>query len=135
MRSNNIINSLLGCVFILAFLIRIKGIPFGFPIITHPNEPFLIYTAMNMIQFQTLSPHYSVDPNNPMYYFFMYPTFPIYIQFSVYSCIIFFTKVFGGVHDIRSIGLPTFLYWGRMVTVIFSMGVLWCEFGHSLLLL
>jgi len=124
MKNNNIIYSLLGCVFILAFLIRIKGIPFGFPIITHPNEPFLIYTAFNMIKLQTLSPHFNPNPSSPMHHFFMYPTFPIYIQYSVYSCIIFFAKVFGGAHNFSDIELPTFLYWGRMVTVIFSIGVL-----------
>lgn len=46
----------LGLIVILGFLIRLTGIKFGYPLLTHPDEPAIINPVVNMTVNRTLDP-------------------------------------------------------------------------------
>ena len=62
---------LIACV---AFIVRFKGVWFGYPLPVHPDEPFIVNSALRMITMGDLNPH-----------FFDYPTLNIYLQASLYK--------------------------------------------------
>ena len=96
-----------------AFLIRHRGIKFGFPLITHPDEPKIVKRAIRIIKTGDLNPH-----------FFNYPSLYIYMQAAIYSTSGFFGKTFLGYKDISDFEMTTIYYLGRLFTIFFSIGTL-----------
>jgi 4-amino-4-deoxy-L-arabinose transferase-like glycosyltransferase len=97
-------------VLAVAFAIRYRGITFGFPLITHPDEPFIVESAINIITTKDLNPH-----------MFLYPSLYIYMQTLVYISIFLMGKLSGIFDRFFDIGVTTFYFWGRMLTIIISV--------------
>ena len=96
---------LIACV---AFILRFKGVWFGYPLSVHPDEPKLVETALGMIETGDLNPH-----------FFRYPTLNIYLQASLYKLIQFVGRILG----ISPTDTPTIWYYiaGRTFNVVLSV--------------
>ena len=94
----------------LAFIIRYAGIKFGFPLITHPDEPKIVNSAINMLQTGVLNPH-----------FFKYPSLFIYMQAIVYLVIFSIGKLIGIFQNFSDIEITTLYFYGRMLTIILSI--------------
>ena len=97
-------------VLAVAFAIRYGGIKFGFPLITHPDEPLIAGSATNIIITKDLNPH-----------MFIYPSLYIYMQALDYIFIFSIGKLIGIFHSFFDIGVTTFYFWGRMLTIILSV--------------
>ena len=106
---NNIVSLLwlllIACV---AFILRIKGVWFGYPLPVHPDEPKLVETALGMIETGDLNPH-----------FFHYPTLNIYLQASLYKLI----QLVGRILGISPSDIPIMWYYifGRTFNVCLSV--------------
>jgi len=92
-----------------AFLIRIKGIWFGYPLPVHPDEPVLVEIALRMIN--------TGDPNPN---FFRYPTLNIYIQALLFQAVRLFGYLF---LDKSPVEIPVIWYYltGRTFSVLLSV--------------
>jgi len=98
----------------LAIFIRLYGVGFGLPYITHPDEPTIFYRAFTL-PLQT----YSLNPD-----WFIYPSLYIHIQSFVYGLVYvvnFILGIFRGtfVH-IKDISEAAFYIWGRVTTALFG---------------
>jgi len=107
----------------VAFAIRYGGITFGFPLITHPDEPLIANSATNIITTKDLNPH-----------MFIYPSLYIYMQTFVYISIFSIGKVIGIFHRFSDIGVTTFYFWGRMLTIILSVWTIYLVYRLGTLL-
>jgi len=84
----------LALILIIGLILRLKSIWFGYPLITHPDEPLLINAAKNILNTGDL---------NPLY--FEYPSFVIYLQTASIALITGFNYIFFNVSatDIPSV--------------------------------
>ncbi|MFC1577115.1 ArnT family glycosyltransferase [Candidatus Omnitrophota bacterium] len=100
-------------VLVLAFAVRYKGITFGFPLIVHPDEPEVVRPALNIMRTGDLNPHT-----------FLYPSLYIYMQSAVYVMVFFIGFLLGAFRTLADIEPTAFYYWGRMLTIILSVGTI-----------
>jgi 4-amino-4-deoxy-L-arabinose transferase-like glycosyltransferase len=101
-------------IFILCFSywIRFSGISFGFPLITHPDEPVIVNAILNMQNTGDLNPHN-----------FLYPSLYIYMQYIVLKIVMMIYKI---QHAQPSI--VTIYYWGRFLTICLSVATVYLVF-------
>ena len=116
-------NMVLSVLLILAVIIRLKGITFGFPLIVHPDEPTIVNIAKNIIINKDLNPH-----------FFNYPSLFIYLQAFLYVIIFGILKVFGTVQHFSDIDPLGFYLWGRVLAVLLAMSTIFIMFKIGKLL-
>jgi 4-amino-4-deoxy-L-arabinose transferase-like glycosyltransferase len=114
----------LGFILIAAFILRYKAIKFGFPIITHPDEPVIYGSAVNMIKTRNLHPKT-----------FLYPSFYIYLQALLYKAVFFIGKLRGIFQNFSDVSYLTLYFWGRFLTVVMSTGTIFLTYllGRRLL--
>lgn len=93
----------------LAFVMRFRGVWFGYPLLVHPDEPTLVNAALGIIETGDLNPH-----------FFNYPTLNIYLQAFLYKIIQLFLYIF---FDMSPSKIPVIWYYiaGRTLNVIISV--------------
>lgn len=105
---------ILAVILILAFAIRFRGLPFGLPLETHPDEPRVVNSALRIVQSGEMNPH-----------FFDYPSMYIYMQAALFKV----TKSisYGTNGDYKSIK-PLLYSRGRLMTVFISMGTIFVVF-------
>jgi 4-amino-4-deoxy-L-arabinose transferase-like glycosyltransferase len=97
-------------ILIAAFWLRYLGIPFGFPLITHPDEPAITAIAFRMVEKGTL------DPRS-----FLYPSATIYLHAALSAVVFAVGSIFGRYHAFADVPVTT-LYWaGRFLTVLLSV--------------
>ncbi|HJP39515.1 MAG TPA: glycosyltransferase family 39 protein [Gammaproteobacteria bacterium] len=93
----------------VAFMIRFKGIWFGYPLPVHPDEPVLVDIALRMVNTGDLNPN-----------FFRYPTLNIYIQAFIFKIM----QIFGVLFlDKSPVDIPLIWYYlvGRSFNVLMSV--------------
>lgn len=71
-------------VVVLGVVLRGMGVPYGYPIPTHPDEPRLVDAALRMVVTGDLNPH-----------FFNYPSLNIYLQAGLYRISMVVSEWFG----------------------------------------
>lgn len=104
---------LLLVISISAFYIRFLGIRFGFPLLTHPDEPQLIFRGLKILQTNDFNPH-----------FFNYPSLYIYFQSMVYLIVQKFCILLKIHQTIENIPITTIVFWGRFLTVCLSVATI-----------
>jgi 4-amino-4-deoxy-L-arabinose transferase-like glycosyltransferase len=104
---------LLFIVSTFAFYIRFMGIRFGFPLLTHPDEPQLILRGLEILKTDDLNPH-----------FFNYPSFYIYLQSMVYFIVQKLCVLLKFHVATENIPLTTMVFWGRFFTVCLSVATI-----------
>lgn len=114
---------ILFCLLLFAFLLRYKGIRFGFPIIVHPDEPTIVNAGMKILKNHTLNPG-----------FFNYPTLFIYMQAVVYSTAFVLGRLFETAFSTEANSDMTYYYWGRFLTIVMSTGTVYLTYRISRLL-
>jgi len=107
----------LGVILIAAFILRYKAIKFGFPVITHPDEPVIYKSAVRMIKTRNLHPQT-----------FLYPSFYFYLQALLYKAVFFIGKLRGVFQNFSDVSYLTLYFWGRFLTVIMSTGTIFLTY-------
>jgi len=107
----------LGVILMAAFILRYKAIKFGFPIITHPDEPVIYRSATHMIKTRNLHPQT-----------FLYPSFYFYLQALLYITVFFIGKLKGIFQNFSDVSYITLYFWGRFLTVIISTGTIFLTY-------
>ncbi len=92
----------------LAFVMRFRGVWFGYPLLLHPDEPTIVNAALDIIKTGDLNPH-----------FFNYPSLNIYLQALLYKIIQLLGYIF---LDMSPSKIPVIWYYiaGRTLNVIIS---------------
>ncbi len=90
------------------FFLRLKGIWFGFPIPTHPDEPTLVEKALRMLDTGDLNPH-----------FFNYPSLNIYMQAIFFGLFRIFNNLFLGIKT-SEINIINYYVVARFLVVLIS---------------
>ena len=105
-----------------AFLLRFKGIWFGYPLRVHPDEPFIVNSALNMMK------SHSLHPNT-----FLYPSLNIYLQAVTYCALNIYNFIAG--YSIKDIAIIDYCLAGRTITVLLSVATIYItyEIGKRLL--
>ena len=67
-----------------AFLLRFKGVWFGYPLMVHPDEHHIVDSALNMIK-----------SHNPHPHMFFYPSLNIYLQAVTYYALNMYHSIIG----------------------------------------
>lgn len=101
-------NLLMIAILIIAFVIRIVNVRYGYPLQTHPDEPVLVDAALNMIKTGDLNPHN-----------FQYPSLNIYLQALLFFIVQLPATIFGV--QLFPTQLIDFHVYGRILNVIFSI--------------
>lgn len=114
---NLLILMALGAILITAFIIRFKAIKFGFPVITHPDEPVIYRSAVHMIKTRDLHPHV-----------FLYPSLYIYLQALLYKTVFWIGKLLGTARHFSDVSYLTLYFWGRFLTVVLSAGTIFLTY-------
>jgi len=117
------INVVIICVIIsAAFLLRFKGVWFGYPLLVHPDEHHIVNSALNMIKSHTLQPST-----------FLYPSLNMYLQTVAYYALNTYNFMAG--HSIADIAMMDYYLIGRTVTVLLSVATIYItyEIGKRLL--
>jgi 4-amino-4-deoxy-L-arabinose transferase-like glycosyltransferase len=114
---NRLYKITLFALLLFAFLLRYKGIKFGFPIITHADEPTVVAAAMRILKQHSLNPH-----------FFNYPSLFIYMQASLYAIVFALGKAGESIFGLAPNETITYYYWGRMLTIIMTLGSVYCTY-------
>lgn len=109
-------------VIVMAFILRCKGIWFGYPLTVHPDEPLVANAALNMVRTGDLNPHV-----------FLYPTLFIYLQAMLYAIIAFWERVVSSI-PISAIPEIDFYISGRVLNVVLSTTTIYItyEIGKKL---
>lgn len=96
----------------VAFWIRYKGITFGFPILTHPDEAVIANAIVRMLDTGDFNPHN-----------FLYPSLYFYIQYIV-------LLIADSLYSLLDIPLTatSYYFWGRLLTVLFSVGTIYLTY-------
>lgn len=100
-----------------AFLLRYIGITFGFPLIVHPDEPETAGRALQIISTGDWNPHS-----------FFYPTLNTYVMTVVFKIVDAFAFLSGQASEVGALEKHVYYYWGRMATILFSLGTIWCTY-------
>ena len=108
-----------------AFWLRYRGIRFGFPLITHPDEPIIVKRALHMIKTNSLDPHFFKAPGLELN---VYPSLYIYLQALLFIILLLSGKIFAFFGGLTSIELTSFYYWGRLLTIFFSVGTIYTTY-------
>ena len=101
-------------VLLISFVIRYKGVWFGYPLPVHPDEPKIVNTALRILQTGDFNPH-----------FFNYPTLTIYLLMMIYNAFIFWKKL---LWDLQTIPMIDFYIVGRMFVVILSTATIYITY-------
>ncbi len=104
--NEKIILLLLFFILLVGFILRYESIWFGYPLITHPDEPTLVYNATRMLKNLDFNPH-----------FFNYPSLIIYLQVFVQSVVGGFEHYIMGI-PIEEIQRVHLFVAGRLVATI-----------------
>lgn len=108
--SRNRVTLLLVGILAIAIAVRLPGILDGYPLVTHPDEPLVVQTALRILKTR--------DPNPN---FFHYPSFSIYMQ-TVLSLLIGLVHwAIDGTLSLSGINLIEFYVWGRVLIVGLSV--------------
>jgi hypothetical protein len=99
----------------VAFILRFKGIWFGYPLTLHPDEHHLVYSAFNITKTHNLNPHT-----------FIYPSLNIYLQAIAYSFLQIYNYLSG--HSVGSIAKIDYYLVGRTVTVLLSVATIYITY-------
>ena len=93
----------------LAFVMRFRGVWFGYPLLLHPDEPTIVNAALDIIKTGDLNPH-----------FFNYPSLNIYLQALLCKTIQLLGYIF---YDTSPSKIPVIWYYiaGRTLNVIISV--------------
>jgi riboflavin transporter FmnP len=107
----------LAAVILSAFLTRYACIRFGFPLITHPDEPEVAEAAINIVRSGDLQPRT-----------FIYPSFYTYLQALAYAGVFAFGKLAGVFQNFSDIERTTLYFWGRLLTILLSVGAVYVTY-------
>ncbi|MFH1995365.1 MAG: glycosyltransferase family 39 protein [Candidatus Omnitrophota bacterium] len=116
-KNNILLIAGLCAVLAAAFWARLQGITFGFPLITHPDEPEVMRPALNILRTGDLNPHT-----------FLYPSLYIYMESLVCGIVYAFGKIAGSYKTLSDVGVTTFFYWARMLTIVLSVGTVYLTY-------
>lgn len=125
-------NFLLGCILVLAFVIRIVAVYPGYPP-THTDEPLTYSKAIAIITSFNLDPHRYDYPIFPMqlhavtYALFFLPS-TILIKLATNPLVFVENLSTLNKYIVENIINPDALYWGRILTVILSVASIYCTF-------
>lgn len=99
-----------------AFLFRLQGIWFGYPLSVHPDEPLIVNAALHMVRTGNLNPH-----------FFEYPTLFIYLQALLYAAITFLERLFS---PFPTSAMPEIEFYvcGRVLNVVLSTATIYATY-------
>jgi 4-amino-4-deoxy-L-arabinose transferase-like glycosyltransferase len=86
-RNSNIHYAVLILIVLSGFLLRFYGIWFGYPLVTHPDEPYIVNRALKILHDGDLNPH-----------FFDYPSLTIYLQAVICAVTEAYQYLIHGVH-------------------------------------
>jgi len=113
---SNILKSILFVIIISSFLIRIKGIFFGYPLSTNIDEKFLIYPALNILAKGDLNPH-----------MFNYGSLNIYFLSAIYF---FANIILKNVLNFPNVDIPIIYYHiiGRVFIVFLSTATIYITY-------
>lgn len=117
MKKNLISLLLLLIILCTGFFIRYQGIPYGFPLITHPDEPHITHSAFRMIEEKTFHPNT-----------FIYPGLYIYMQALVYYLLFTIGKFANIFKTFSEIPITTLYFSGRLLTVLVSMATIFMTY-------
>ena len=106
---------LAGSILLCALALRLAGVPFGFPLLTHPDEHYVVDAAHGMVERGDLDPR-----------FLKYPSLYIYTQAALQASLARFhdpspplkRQLLAGPVDE---GLLRDYFWGRCLTVLLSI--------------
>ena len=108
----------LPCILLVALTIRVRGIPFGFPLAVHPDEPAIIDAALQMLRTGDLHPH-----------FFSYPSLMIYAQTVLQGLQYLAGATLGHFDAVADMTVPTVYRAGRLLTVSLSVATVGAAFA------
>lgn len=106
---------MIGIITCAAFIMRFKGIWFGYPLTIHPDEFVIVDSAFNIVKTHDLHPHT-----------FIYPSLNIYLQAIAYSLLQIYNYIFG--HSISNIAKIDYYLLGRTVTVLLSVATVYITY-------
>ena len=113
--SRRVIVLTIGMITCAAFIMRFKGIWFGYPLTIHPDEYVIVNSALNIVKTHDLHPHT-----------FNYPSLNIYLQAIAYSLLQIYNYVLG--HSISNIAKIDYYLLGRTVTVLLSVATVYITY-------
>lgn len=105
----------IGIITGVAFIMRFKGIWFGYPLTIHPDEHHLVNSAINIVKTHDLHPHT-----------FVYPSLNIYLQAIAYSLLQIYHSILG--HPVGNIAKIDYYLVGRTVTVLLSVATVYITY-------
>jgi len=100
-----------------AFALRFKGVWFGYPLAVHPDEGYLVYRALRMIQLGDLNPH-----------FFNYPSLNFYLLAALFEGVALWNRLILGVSNVASIPEIDFFIAGRILVVLISTATVYVTY-------
>jgi len=104
-------------VLVVALVLRARGIPFGFPLAVHPDEPAILDAALQMLRTGDPNPH-----------FFAYPSLMIYAQALVQGLQYLTGAALGHYDAVADMGVPTVYRAARLLTVGLSVATVAATF-------
>ncbi len=121
---------LLLLIFLLALALRIWGIGWGLPFLYHPDEHQLVERYLWMVKTGDLNPRW-----------FIYPSFPLYINAAGYGLYFLLKLALGRFHSLEEVAFPHVLimgagiigdpkiFWiGRMISILFGLGTVYLSY-------
>ncbi|MCA9750245.1 MAG: glycosyltransferase family 39 protein, partial [Romboutsia sp.] len=115
-KSRNTEIRLLFVVFLIALFFRLYGIKHGFPLITHPDEPSVIRSALGL-RFE-LNPKHFDWPH--MYFYINYIVFTLFIKFRGLLLLLFPEQTLNNIFPLLNRDPLVFYYISRVLTAIFG---------------
>ena len=112
---HRVIMLMIGIIVAAAFIIRFKGIWFGYPLTVHPDEHHIVNSALNIIN------KHNLNPNT-----FIYPSLNIYLQAITYSGLRIYHYILG--HSVGDIAKIEYYLAGRTVTVLLSVATVYITY-------
>jgi len=106
---------IIGIIMAAAFIMRFKGIWFGYPLMVHPDEPVIVNSALNIIKTHNLNPNT-----------FNYPSLNIYLQAITYSGLNIYNYIVG--YPIGNIAKIDYYLVGRTVTVLLTVATIYITY-------
>ena len=108
----------LPCILLVSLTTRVRGVPFGFPLAVHPDEPAIIDAALQMLRTGDLNPH-----------FFSYPSLMIYLQAAAQGLQYLTGATLGHFESVADMTVPTVYRVGRLLTVSLSVATVAAVFA------
>jgi len=107
----------LAAVLLVALVLRVRGVPFGFPLAVHPDEPSILDAALQMLSTGDPNPH-----------FFAYPSLMIYVQAVVQGLQYLTGAALGHYDAVADMSVPTIYRAARLLTVTISVATVAATF-------